>query len=388
MSIRSVRSRNVDHSIILPPTFRTLSFGIEEAKREIAKDKKHVPHLKRKSKDKRNDTSPKALAHTEFAETVDYHKASIEELLKRFSSSQSAGLSAVEVLSKLKQYGRNVPSPPPSRWFQQTIGYLFGGFGSILFIASILVFIAWKPLGFPNPAVANLALGIVLAIVWVIQAAFSFWQDFSSSRVMASITQMLPDECIVVRDGTQQRVDGRDVVPGDILRITIGNKLPADVRFLDIQDARFDRSILTGEPLPLLGAVDRTDDNYLETANIGLAGTHCVSGTAWGLIVETGDRTVFGRIAKLTSAPKQGMSPLQKEIFYFVCLIVCIMLTMVIVVLAIWAGWLRRDHPGWISVSNLIISCVSVAVAFIPEGLPIAVTASLTITASIMKKWV
>lgn len=204
---------------------------------------------------------------------------------------------------------------------------------------------------------------------------------------MSSITRMLPEECMILRGGSQQRADGRDVVPGDILRITIGNKLPADVRFLEVSsDARFDRSILTGEPAPLLGSVESTDDNYLETANIGLAGTHCVSGSAWGLILETGDRTVFGRIAKLTSTPKTGMSPLQKEILYFVLFIVCIMLTMVVIVIAIWAGWLRQEHPGWISVSALIVSCVSVAVAFIPEGLPIAVTASLTITANIMRK--
>lgn len=215
------------------------------------------------------------------------------------------------------------------------VTYLFGGFGSILFIACILVFIAWKPLGDP-PAIANLALAIVLALVWVIQAAFSFWQDFSSSRVMASITGMLPDQCIVLRDGQQTEIDGRDVVPGDMLRITIGNRLPADVRFIEVSpDARFDRSILTGETAPLLGATTSTDDNYLETACIGLAGTHCVAGSAWGLVVETGDRTVFGRIAKLTSAPKAGLTPLQKEILIFVGIIVCLMLTMVRVVLPI-----------------------------------------------------
>jgi sodium/potassium-transporting ATPase subunit alpha len=228
-----------------------------------------------------------------------------------------------------KEVGPNKPSPPPSRWFRQTINYLFGGFGAILFVACILVFIAWKPLGDP-PAVANLALAIVLAFVWVAQAAFSFWQDFSSSRVMASITGMLPDQCIVLRERQQIQIDGTEVVPGDMLRITIGNRLPADVRFVEVSpDARFDRSILTGETAPLLGSVNSTDDNYLETACIGLAGTHCVSGSAWGLVVETGDRTVFGRIAKLTSTPKAGLTPLQKEILIFVGIIVCLMLTMV-----------------------------------------------------------
>lgn len=173
---------------------------------------------------------------------------------------------------------------------------------------------------------------------------------------MASITQMLPEECIVLRDGAQVRVDGRDVVPGDVLKITIGNKLPADVRFVEVSsDARFDRSILTGEAAPLLGSTDSTDNNYLETACIGLAGTHCVSGSAWGLIVETGDRTVFGRIAKLTSTPKEGMTTLQKEIFYFVSLIFCAMLTMVVIVIAVWTGWLRKAHPDWVNVLFMLV---------------------------------
>ncbi|KAK5143256.1 hypothetical protein LTR04_001945 [Oleoguttula sp. CCFEE 6159] len=126
----------------------------------------------------------------------------------------------------------------------------------------------------------------------------------------------------------------------------MGEKIPADVRFAETStDARFDRSILTGESLPL-----------------------------------------HGTIAKLTSTPKGGLTPLQKEIYSFIAIIVSLMAVMVIVVIIVWFVWLRKDHPDWILVPNLIVVFVSVAVAFVPEGLPIAVTASLTITAKIMKK--
>lgn len=198
---------------------------------------------------------------------------------------------------------------------------------------------------------------------------------------------MLPDQCIVLRDGTAQQVAGSQIVPGDVLCLKMGDKIPADVRFVEASnDAKFDRSILTGESQPLHWTVDSTDDNFLETACIGMAGTHCVSGTALGVVIATGDRTVFGRIAKLTSAPKQGLTPLQRELLYFISLIVGIMLVMIITVIIVWAAWLRIDHPGWITGAMLIVNCVSVAVAFIPEGLPIAITASLTITAKIMKR--
>lgn len=108
------------------------------------------------------------------------------------------------------------------------------------------MFVSWKPLGNP-PAQANLALAIVLLAVFVIQAAFNAWQDWSSSRVMASITTMLPESCLLMRNDHQCTASADDIVPGDIVFIKSGNKLPADMRFIEVSsDANFDRSILTG----------------------------------------------------------------------------------------------------------------------------------------------
>lgn len=84
------------------------------------------------------------------------------------------------------------------------------------------------------------------------------------------------------------------------------------------------------------GTVDSTDDNYLETHCIGLQGTYCSAGNAVGIVVSTGDSTVFGRIAKLSSTPKAGLTTLEKEVLRFVALIVTIMLTMIIVVIIVW----------------------------------------------------
>lgn len=132
------------------------------------------------------------------------------------------------------------------------MGYFFKGFGSILLVAAVLVFVAWRPLGDP-PAQANLALAIVLVAVFLVQAAFNVWQDWSSSRVMASIKDMLPGECRVVRDGAQATLLASDLVPGDVLLVKAGNKLPADVRLVDVSsDVKFDRSILTGKKYPYL----------------------------------------------------------------------------------------------------------------------------------------
>lgn len=184
--------------------------------------------------------------HSELA-TVDWHTVPISEIWIRLSTSSSQGLSLEQAKRRLVEYGKNQPSPPRSHLFQQIFGYFFKGFGSILLVGSILVFVSWKPLGDP-PAQANLALAIVLLAVFFIQAIFNAWQDWSSSRVMASISTMLPDSCMVLRDGAQVTVISSDIVPGDVLYIKAGNKLPADVRFFEISsDAKFDRSILTGE---------------------------------------------------------------------------------------------------------------------------------------------
>lgn len=179
--------------------------------------------------------------------SLDWHLIPIDEVYTRLSTSRNHGLSAEEAKKKLGEFGKNVPSDPPTHYTKQIFGYFFKGFGSILLLGAILVFVCWKPLGEPNPAVSNLALAIVLVAVFVIQAAFNAWQDWSSSRVMASITTMLPDNCVSLRGGVQASVVALDIVPGDILFIKAGNKLPADMRFVEISsDAKFDRSILTG----------------------------------------------------------------------------------------------------------------------------------------------
>jgi sodium/potassium-transporting ATPase subunit alpha len=124
--------------------------------------------------------------------------------------------------------------------------YCFGGFGSLLLVGGVLCLVAWRPLGNP-PAAANAALGVVLIIVFFIQAFFNAWQDFTSSRVMASITSMLPDDCLITRDGIQVTVEATELVPGDIVHIRLGDKIPADLRLVDTSmDLKFDRSILTG----------------------------------------------------------------------------------------------------------------------------------------------
>lgn len=129
-------------------------------------------------------------------------------------------------------------------------------------------------MGNPNPQSSNLALAVVLLVVVFLQAAFNAWQDFSTSRVIASIQDMLPADVVVLRDGAQTSLPAASLVPGDLVQVVMGQKVPADVKLIEVSgDLRFDRSVLTGEvckhsharffsffPPTIVGAiVERTD---------------------------------------------------------------------------------------------------------------------------------
>jgi magnesium-transporting ATPase (P-type) len=192
-------------------------------------------------------------------QSTDWHTLSAEEVQKQLGADVMSGLSTNKAAERLKQYGLNKISPLPNPWLWKIFGYFFKGFGSILLIGGILVFISWKPLGQP-PAVANLALGIVLLAVFVIQAGFNAWQDWSSSRVMASITAMLPESCLILRDGLRSEVVSTEIVPGDTVFIKSGTKIPADVRFIEAShDLTIDRSIVTGTCTWALASFRATD---------------------------------------------------------------------------------------------------------------------------------
>lgn len=247
ISINSVHSRrgSIDPASALPIQYRTVSYQIAESKEKSAAEIQKVKDSAAKGTQDMTHL-PVSYSHASEFGNLDWHTIAPNEIYTRLSTSPQQGLSTEQAKRRLTEYGKNTPSPPPTHYFQQIFGYFFKGFGSILLVGSILVFVSWKPLGQP-PAQANLALAIVLLAVFFIQAAFNAWQDWSSSRVMASITTMLPDSCLLLRDDAQVTVMASDIVPGDFLYIKAGNKLPADVRFIEISsDAKLDRSILTG----------------------------------------------------------------------------------------------------------------------------------------------
>lgn len=159
------------------------------------------------------------------------------------------------------------------------------------------------------------------------------------------------------------------------------------MRFIEASsDLKFDRAVLTGESEPIAGVVDHSDDNFLESKNIGLQGTLCVGGSGVGVVIQTGDNTVLGRIAKLSSTGGPARTTLESEIMHFVFIIISVALTISVIIIILWAAWLNPHHKGFITSAVLVIDIVAVCVAFIPEGLPISVTISLKVIANTLSR--
>lgn len=324
------RSRVREPEVVLPTIFRTVSYGVDEKIQEREQKKAKASDL---FQSKTTQKTVEAILETEW------HALTSEQVCREFQMKYDFGLTSTQVQENIKKYGVNAHSPPPNRLLHKIFMYCFGGFGSLLMVGGILCCVAWKPLGNPNPAAANLALGVVLFLVFFIQAGFNAWQDYSSTQVMASISSMVPENTLVIRDGQKKEIPTTELVPGDRITIKAGNKVPADTRIMEASnDLKFDQSILTGESKPIegLAAPEAFGSNYLEANCIALQSSYCMSGTAHGVVVTTGDNTVFGSIAKMSSAPKRGLTPIQWEIMRFVIMVVAVVVVLIIAVVIVW----------------------------------------------------
>lgn len=355
-----------------PIEFRTLSIQISESQ--------NVP------KEAIVEPPKEKLPDQDYFESLDFHTITQEKLLQEFNVDQRTGLSSESAANRLARDGKNVIARHSENYWKKIFFYVFGGFCSVLWVGVIIFFICWKPLSNP-PSPTNLAMAILVIIVILLQASFSAFQDWSTKRVMNSILGLLPSEALVMRDEKLTRLPATDLVTGDIIQIMVGNKVPADMRLLSTSgDVRFDRAILTGESDEVDGATDATDANFLETRNIAMMGTLVTNGNATGVVVLTGTGSVMGRIAKMTSGVKQKPTLIQKEINRFVGIIVGLTITLALLILFTWVGWLRKDHPTYMSVVAMLNNVMGCVVAFIPEGVPVGVALTLMMIAKRMKK--
>ncbi|EQL00016.1 cation-transporting ATPase pma1 [Ophiocordyceps sinensis CO18] len=314
-----------------------------------------------------------------------FHQLDVDQICQQLNVDKDQGLSDNSAANRLLRHGKNTLPKPKTRYWNKILGYVFGGFCSVLWVGVVIFFVCWRPLSDP-PSATNLALAILVIVVIALQAGFSAFQDWSTQRTMKSITDLLPAEALVLRQGKVQKLPASELVSGDIVHLHIGDKVPADVRLLSHSgDIRFDRAVLTGESDEVEGAVDVTDQNFLESRNMALMGTLVVNGSGVGVVVLTGARSVMGRIAKATASAKERPTLIQREIWRFVRIIVCFTVALGLLILLTWVGWLRRDHFAYMNVVAMLNNVMGCVVAFIPEGMPVAVALTLMMVARRMK---
>ncbi|KAJ6260758.1 hypothetical protein Dda_4987 [Drechslerella dactyloides] len=368
----SIRTRAQSTSGI-PIEFRTLSIQVSESQ-AIARTG---------SKEKQDDGKQ---PNRDYFESLDFHVLSPSNVCQLLISDPDEGITKDSAALRLQRNGKNILPHRKENYARKLFFYVFGGFCSVLWIGVIIFFICWRPLGDPNPQAYNLGLAILVLIVIFLQACFSAFQDWSTKKTMDSILDLLPSDALVLRDSVFTKIPSTDLVTGDIVKISIGNKVPADMRLLSTSgDIRFDRSMLTGEPDEIEGAIHMTDSNFLESRNIALTGTLVTNGSGTGIVVLTGANTVMGRIAKATSSTKDEPTLIQREITRFVKIIVCLTVLLASLILFTWVGWLRVKHHTFMNVVAMLNNVMGCVVAFIPEGMPIGVALTLMMVARRMK---
>ena len=138
---------------------------------------------------------------------------------------------------------------------------------------------------------------------------------------MESFKNMVPQYALVIRDKQKLTIPAEEVVVGDVVEVKGGDRIPADIRILSAHQCKVDNSSLTGESEPQTRSPEKTHDNPLETRNLAFFSTNCVEGTATGMVIQTGDRTVMGRIANLASGLEMGQTPINREIEHFIHII-------------------------------------------------------------------
>ncbi|KAJ2723100.1 hypothetical protein GGI07_002859 [Coemansia sp. Benny D115] len=318
-----------------------------------------------------------------------YHQDTVNEVYTRMGTSPLRGLEPQAVERRQQQHGRNVLRTYSRMRLLRVMNWFFGGFNRFLWLSVVVFWLCWKPIGNP-PQSGNMALAIVIIVIICMQAMLAAWQEWLTSRALNSITSMVPEFTSVLRNGEQQAVAPAELVPGDIVMLRAGDRVPADLRLVDASmDLLLDRSALTGAADPTIGTVEFTNANYLETRNMAMMGGAVTQGLCTGVVVTTGDRTVLGRLSRLTqhhrhTKPKRTI--LELEVHRLVNGLTTVSLVVGVIFIVLWAVWLRRSYPGFMSVSDALANGVGVLVTFVPGSLPISLTLALTAIAKRLQR--
>lgn len=299
-----------------------------------------------------------------------HHLPSQEALTAVDSTTQ--GLSHAEAARRLEQHGPNLLTPANRR------GPLLR---FLLQFHNVLIYVLLAAAGVTALLAHWVDTGVIIGVVFI-NAVIGFIQEGKAEKAMDAIRRMLSPEATVMRDGKRVVIAAETLVPGDIVFLQSGDKVPADLRLLSVKNLRIEEAALTGESTAVeknIAAVDEKavlGDRYC----MAYSSTLVVYGQGTGVVIATADNTEIGRISALLDEVQTMTTPLLRQMDVFGRrLTVAIML---LTVVAFFIGWLVHEFD----IGDMFIAAVSIAVAAIPEGLPAVLTITLALGVQRMAK--
>ncbi len=305
--------------------------------------------------------------------TPKYHLCPLNELFEHLDTSDK-GLTSETVTKRIEEVGTNelrVKQDVPEivKFLRQFKNF----FALLLFAGSALALFAEQL----DPGVGNLYIAIALFAVTVLNATFTYVQEHQSEKIMESFRKLMPSMVRVYRDGSVVEIDASMIVPGDVIRLSEGDRVPADGRLLKDNLLRVNLSSLTGESEAVLLDSNHQHNNMLESHNMVFSGSLIESGESLVLVCSTGMNTQIGKIVQLTKETKVVQTPIGKELNYFIRIISSI---------AIFLGvlfFIVSFAIGKGTISSLIFA-IGIIVANVPEGLLPTVTLALAMASKRM----
>jgi len=294
-----------------------------------------------------------------------WHAMPQAEVVERLATDSEKGLSQSEASARLQKYG---PNRLPEGKKRGPFTRFFAQFNNIL----IYVLLA---AGFTKLMLSLwVDAGIIFAVV-VLNALLGFIQEGKAEKALDSIRNMLSAEARTMRSGETRMIPAEQLVPGDVVLLESGDKIPADLRLIEAKNLRTEEAALTGESVPAEKTVDAAPVNATvgDRGSMAFSGTMVVSGRATGVVVATGNETELGRINQLLAEVSPLETPLLRQIKKFGYIITAVIAVVIVLIFA-YGKWVKG-----MDFVSLFQAVVAIAVSAIPEGLPTLITITLAI---------
>ncbi len=294
-----------------------------------------------------------------------WHALAADEAVKSLETNVDNGLNREEVKKRLEKFGPNeIPKGKKRSAWMRLLMQFHNVLIYVLIAAAVITALMdhW------------IDTWVILAVV-VVNALIGFIQEGKAEKALESIREMLSLEAVVLRDGKRTTIDAEELVPGDIVMLKSGDKIPADIRLARSKDLRVEESPLTGESVSVDKKPDPVDEDAIigDQTSMAFSGTVVTYGKATGVVVSTGAQTEIGKINQMISEVEEITTPLLQQIDKFGKWLSVVIIGVTGLFFAF--GYFFRDY----TVPELFLAVIGLVVAAIPEGLPAIMTITLAI---------